>query len=86
MGISIKRADTEELIRKVATATGESLTETIHQAIAERASRLEPDGEAQAKRKAQLAAFFAELDARPRNGRTREEIEAEMYGEFGEPI
>jgi antitoxin VapB len=86
MGISIKRADTEELIRKVATATGESLTETIHQAIAERASRLEPVGEAPAKRKAQLGAFLAELDARLRNGRTREEIEAEMYGEFGEPI
>ncbi|HWU14067.1 MAG TPA: type II toxin-antitoxin system VapB family antitoxin [Caulobacter sp.] len=86
MGISIKRADTEDLVRRVATATGESLTETIHQAVAERAARLEPDGAARARRKAELAAFFAELDARPRTGRTREEIEAEMYGEFGEPI
>jgi antitoxin VapB len=86
MGISIKRAETEDLIRKVATATGESLTEAIHQAIAERASRLEPDGQARARRKAELAAFFADLDARPRTVRTREEIEAEMYGEFGEPI
>ena len=84
MGISIKRADTEDLVRRVAAATGESLTETIHQAVAEKAFRLEPDGAAQAKRKAELAAFFAELDARPRNGRTREEIEAEMYGESGE--
>ena len=85
MGISIKRADTDDLIRKVATATGQSLTETIHQAIAEKASRLEPDGHAHTRRKAERAAFFAELDARPRSGRTRKEIEGEMYGEFGEP-
>ncbi len=36
---------------------------------------------------AALAALFAELDALgPGNGKSREEIEAEMYGEFGEPI
>jgi len=86
MGISIKRADTEDLIRKVARATGESLTETIHRAIAERASRLEPEVQVHARRKAELAAFFADLDARQRSGRTREEIEAEMYGDSGEPV
>ncbi len=34
-----------------------------------------------------LAALFARLDAdSPGNGRTLGEIEAEMYGPFGEPI
>ena len=34
-----------------------------------------------------LAALFARLDAHgPGNGRTLGEVEAEMYGPFGEPI
>ena len=37
---------------------------------------------------AELDALFAKLDAYsgPDNGRSLEEIEAEMYGEYGEPI
>ena len=46
-----------------------------------------PEDEQKAPVDAQLAAFFAELDALgPGNGKSLKEIEDEMYGEFGEPI
>lgn len=86
MGISIKRAETEQLARQVAEATGVSLTDAIHNALADTLKALGREPEISDERQREIAAFFAELDAMPRNDLTREEIEAEMYGEFGEPI
>ena len=87
MGISIKRADTERLAREVAAATGESLTEAIHQALAEKVSRLSAAYPLSDAEEAEKRAFFAELDARPRlDPRDWREIEAEMYDEHGQPI
>ena len=40
MPLSIKNDSTERLARQVASETGESLTEAIHQALAERWERL----------------------------------------------
>ena len=87
MGISIKRAETEALARQVADATGESLTEAIHQALVEKAARLaEPYALSDAE-EAVKQAFFAELGARPiLDPRDWREIEAELYDEHGQPI
>lgn len=40
MPLSIKNEDTERLARKVASVTGESLTEAIHKALEERWGKL----------------------------------------------
>ena len=40
MPISIKNSNTENLVREVATLTGASLTETIHDALEDRLNRL----------------------------------------------
>ena len=87
MGISIKREDTERLAREVAARRGEGLTETIHHALSEELRRLDLGTPKTDRIDDDLAALFALLDAGgPGNGRTLTEIEAEMYGEFGEPI
>ena len=88
MGISIKREDTEKLAREVARLKGESLTDAIHHALEAELERLSPPRQTLDEIDARLEAIFAEIDAYrgPDNGKSREEIEAEMYGEYGEPI
>ena len=90
MGISIKRDDTEKLAREVARLKGESLTDAIHHALESELERLSPKRKSREEIDAELARYFAEIDARHRfahdNGKSLEEIEAEMYGEYGEPI
>ncbi|MDB5431054.1 MAG: hypothetical protein JWP35_2170 [Caulobacter sp.] len=87
MGISIKRAETEANARKLALRTGESLTEAIDIAIAERLERVKPTEEEMARFEKQKQELFAWLDSLgPGNGKSREEIEAEMYDEHGSPI
>ena len=87
MGISIKREDTERLAREVARLKGESLTDAIHHALEGELARLGQARKTPEQIDAELKDFFARLDARgPGNGKSLQEIEAEMYGEFGEPI
>jgi hypothetical protein len=87
MGISIKRDETEKLAREVAKLKGESLTDAIHHALESELARLEQNRKSPEQILAELAPFFAELDALgPGIGKTLKEIEEEMYGEFGEPI
>jgi antitoxin VapB len=87
MGISIKREETEKLAREVAKLKGESLTDAIHHALESELARLEKAQKSPDQIRAELAAFFARADARgPGNGKSLQEIEAEMYGEYGEPI
>lgn len=85
MGISIKRAETEALARQVAEATGVSLTDAIHNALANTLRALGQAPRISPEREREIAAFLAEIDARPRNDLTLEEIEAEMYDEYGLP-
>jgi antitoxin VapB len=86
MGISIKREDTENLARELAKLKGESLTDAIHHALESELARVRVR-KAPEQIQAELAAFFARADARgPGNGKALPEIEAEMYGEHGEPI
>ncbi len=87
MGISIKRDETERLAREVAKLKGESLTDAIHHALENELARLEHGQKTPTQILAELAPFFAEMDALgPGNGKSLKEIEEEMYGEFGEPI
>lgn len=86
MGISIKRRDTVEVIRRLAEAKHISLTDAIHQA-AER--ELEAIGVAPTRaeqRTAEVADWLRALDARPRrDDRPWREIEAELYDKDGQP-
>jgi antitoxin VapB len=43
MGLNIKNADTERLIRELAKATGESMTEAVTTAVRERLDRVHAD-------------------------------------------
>lgn len=87
MGISIKREETEKLAREVAKLKGESLTDAVHHALEHELARLEKARKSPEQIKAKLDALFAKLDALgPGNGKSLQEIEEEMYGEFGEPI
>jgi antitoxin VapB len=86
MGISIKREETEHLARQLAEVTGESLTDAIHNALAEQLRRLKTKPVVSAKRRTDLEAFLKEVRARPRlNDLTYAEIDADMYDEWGNP-
>lgn len=64
MGVIIKNRTTEAKIRKLAARTGESLTEAIDHAVAERLERLGPSkrkGRVNRKRLAELLAYFDSL-------------------------
>jgi antitoxin VapB len=87
MGISIKREETERLARDLARLTGESLTDAIHHALEHELARLGHARKSAEARQADLDAYLARIDARgPGNGKTLSEIEADMYGPFGEPV
>lgn len=76
MGVIIKNAATEAKIRKLAARTGQSLTEAVDQAVAERLERLGPrrgKGRVDRKRLAELLAYFDSL-AKINENLTDEEI------------
>ncbi len=85
MGLSIKRAETERKARAVAERMGVSVTEAIDRALDDKMAVLtrSDEGEDRAEKQKALFEWLASL---PHNGMSREEIEAEMYGEGGEPI
>jgi len=83
MPLSIKNSETERLARQVANATGESLTEAIHQALEERWRQLK------AKRRSrvldlQLEDVLRRVDALPTLD-SRAENEILGYDEDGMP-
>jgi len=83
MPLSIKNSETERLARQVANATGESLTEAIHQALEERWRQLK------AKRRSrvldlQLEDVLRRVDALPTLD-SRAENEILGYDEHGMP-
>lgn len=85
MGISIKRRDTVEVVRQLAQARDISLTDAIHDAAVKALRDIGVQPVSQARRIADMEAWFRELDARPRTGKTMKEIEDEMYDEWGSP-
>ncbi|WP_395652103.1 type II toxin-antitoxin system VapB family antitoxin [Brevundimonas sp.] len=85
MGLSIKRAETERKARAVAERMGVGVTEAIDRALEKSWQELTASDQA-ADRAKKREVFFAYLAGLPRTNKTIDEIEAEMYGEFGEPI
>ena len=63
MPISIKNPDTEQLARELAALTNTSLTETIHEAVADRLARLkrERSGRAMAEELMEIGARCSRL-------------------------
>ena len=86
MGISVKRAETVEMVRRLADAKHISLTDAIHQAAERELQAMGVSSSRQERRAAELADWLKEVDARPRiDSRPWREIEAEMYDDFGNP-
>lgn len=85
MGLSIKRPETERKARAVAERMGVSVTEAIDRALETTWQELTADDQA-AEHARKREELFAYLRSLPKTDVTIEEIEADMYGEFGEPI
>ena len=83
MPLSIKNEQTERLARRVASETGESLTEAIHNSLAERWERLRSRQRGRILT-SQLEDILHRVDANPTlDSRTEEEIIG--YDEQGMP-
>lgn len=86
MGLSIKRAETERKARAVAERLGVSVTEAIDRALEEK-WRLLTASDTPDERAGKRDALFARIRARNAiGGPSLKEIEAEMYGDGGEPV
>ncbi|MBX3477639.1 MAG: type II toxin-antitoxin system VapB family antitoxin [Brevundimonas sp.] len=87
MGLSIKRAETERKARAVAECLGVSLTEAIDIALDKTWRELAPSQDENADRLRRREALFARIRARGAgDGRDLKVIEAEVYGDDGQPI
>lgn len=86
MGLSIKRVETERKARAVAQRMGVGLTEAIDQALHDKWLKLTAAEKAEEQAR-DRDALFARIRARnSAGGPSLKEIEAELYGEGGEPI
>ena len=82
MAILIKDPATDRLVRQLAERTGETLTETVKTAVAEKLRRMPLSDEEVAERKRKLKELLAKFDAMPTvDNRTADEIIG--YNEFG---
>ena len=85
MALNIKDADTHDLARKLAAATGETLTDAVRQAVAERLKRVESAaGQAEEDLVTRLDAIARHCGALPVL-RRRSEEEILGYDERGLP-
>ncbi|MBV7255500.1 type II toxin-antitoxin system VapB family antitoxin [Pacificimonas sp. WHA3] len=83
MALNIKNRETEALIRELAAHTGESISLAMKRAATERLNRVKNSEDATNKRRDLLAMVLSWPD--PPKGLTREQIDAEMYDEYGLP-
>lgn len=86
MAFSIKDPETDRIVRDLARRTGLGLTDAVRVAAENELKRrgASPPETVEAKVEAFLAWMRAQ-DYGPDTGLTREEIEAEMYDEYGVP-
>nr|WP_295111809.1 type II toxin-antitoxin system VapB family antitoxin [uncultured Caulobacter sp.] len=86
MAFSIKDPETDRIVRDLAERTGLGLTEAVRMAAENELKRHgtspKPSPEIQA---AEFLAWMRSQDYGPDTGLTRQEIEAEMYDEYGVP-
>jgi antitoxin VapB len=82
MAVLIRDAEADRLIRQLADRTGESITEAVKKAVAERLEKVPLTAGEVARRKRRINALLAKLDAMPvADNRTADEIIG--YNEFG---
>lgn len=88
MALSIEDPDTQQLARRLAAATGESLTDAVRRAVAERLARVErAAGQAEEDLVARLDAIARHCAALPvLRRRSEEEILGYDERETGEPL
>jgi antitoxin VapB len=88
MALHIRSDHVDTLARKVAEKTGETITDAIGNALAEKLQRLEKDNEAAFEAlKRDIDEIVSRMSPEFRNDkRTWREIEDEMYDEDGLPI
>ena len=91
MSLNIKSATAERAIRKLAAATGESLTQTIEKAAEERLARVQKSrGRGKRKSLAERLGPFQEMVAAEREGKkgggTAKELMDALYDDHGAPI
>ncbi|CAN5293491.1 type II toxin-antitoxin system VapB family antitoxin [soil metagenome] len=85
MSVLIKDAETDRLIRDVATRTGETMTQAVRTAMQERLARLPRAQNAGRLDMAKIAAFLAEIDAMPKINTDLTDDEIIGYDENGVP-
>jgi antitoxin VapB len=90
MGLNIKNAGAESIVRELATLTGEGLTETIVGAVREKLGRLKAEKKSQTVeeflesiRPLQMALRANKID--PNDNRTSRELMDDLYDEHGLP-
>jgi len=85
--LNIKRAETYDLAKTVAERTGMSLTDAVTEALRDKLAALDAarnrDIAERMEKVREIAREFREAWGEPLS--TREEIDAEMYDEFGAP-
>jgi antitoxin VapB len=85
MGILIKDPETDRLIRELAQRTGESITNTVRQAVWERLQRIPLNEKQIAARKRKLAELLAYFDSLPHQNEHLTDDEIIGYDENGLP-
>ena len=87
MSLNIKNAEVEDLARRVAMATGTSITGAVAQALREKLARIEDDSpeETAADRAARIAALAQEIAPRFRGDLATVEHGDLLYDDAGMP-
>ncbi|UAL11897.1 type II toxin-antitoxin system VapB family antitoxin [Caulobacter segnis] len=85
MAFSIKDPGTDRIVRNLARHTGLGLTETVRVAVENELKRRGADTRTIDEKVADFVRRLDRRDLGPDTGLSREEIEAEMYDEYGLP-
>lgn len=85
MGVIVKNPATEAKIRKLASRTGETLTEAIDHAVEERLERLGPRKQTARVNRKKLAKLLAYFDSLPKINEHLTDDEIVGYDENGLP-
>jgi antitoxin VapB len=83
MSILIKDSETDKLVRELAERTGETITETVRQAVWERLQRVPLNEEEIAARKRKLAEIRAYFASLPKINEHLTDDEIVGYNKFG---
>lgn len=83
MSILIKDPETDRLVRQLSERTGESITESVRQAVWERLQRVPMNEDEIAARKRKLAELFAYFDSLPTMNEHLTNDEIIGYNEHG---